>query len=73
MLIRFYNYEHAIKLFGHDIHFYDIPAIVLLVLLIVMIVVHAIRAKRRKEKFEDELQKQLEEAREQENSPNESI
>lgn len=61
MLIRFYNFEHALHMFHRDgLHFYDIPSLVLAILILVMVIVHIVRSKKRKNDFEKELQDNIE-------------
>lgn len=60
MLKDFYFFEHALSLFGHDeLHFYDIPVLVLLLLMIVGIIVHVKRYKKREKNFEEEQNEML--------------
>lgn len=51
MLIRIYDYVHDVL----GIHFWDIPAIIVVILMIVIAVVHTIRQKKREKDFEDEM------------------
>lgn len=65
MLIRFYDFEHALDLLGfHEgLHFYDIPSIAVIVLLIVMGLVHWRKHKKRQKEMEEELEERLEQKR----------
>lgn len=66
MLRSFYDFEHAIHGIDGNLHFYDIPSLVLLATIAAMIIIHVIVVNRRKKKQEEELEKMLEERREKE-------
>lgn len=53
MLIRIYDYAHDVL----NIHFWDIPAVIVLVLIAVIAVLHTIRQKKREHDFEEEHKK----------------
>lgn len=60
MLRDFYFFEHALNLFGHDeLHFYDIPVLVLLLLFIIGIITHMVRHNKREKDFEKEQEEML--------------
>lgn len=64
MLIHFYNFEHALELLGNnEIHFYDIPSLVIVAVLIIMGLVHWRRHKKRQKEMEEELEERLQESR----------
>lgn len=53
MLIHIYNYVHDIL----GIHFWDIPAIIVLVVIAVIAILHTVRQKKRENDFEDEMKR----------------
>lgn len=50
MLIRIYDYAHDVL----NIHFWDIPSIIVLVVIAVIAVLHTVRQKKRENDFEAE-------------------
>lgn len=58
MLFRMYEFVHSI-----GIHFWDIPALIVLFLMAVIGGVHTLRQREREEDFEDEMERRQKKVR----------